>query len=250
LGSVMRLKAIVCQVFTREMEQVVRRSPHAVEVDVAPMGLHDLGAGMRAHLQERIDAADDCGYDAILLGYALCGRGTEGLRAGKTPLVLPRAHDCIGVLMGGHPTYLTYFENHPGTYYRSPGWTEFQAQGTRLEPAFTAQKSILGERRPLEELVAQYGAENGAFLFEQFNAYRKHYSGLTYIATGVAAEDAARSRARAEAEREGWAFNEVNGTLRLLERLVCGPWDAESFLVVPPGATIQATLGDGIVDAQ
>jgi hypothetical protein len=246
----MRLKAIVCQVFTREMEQVVGKSPHAVEVEVAPMGLHDLGAGMRAYLQPRIDAADEGGFDAILLGYALCGRGTEGLRAGKTPLVLPRAHDCIGVLMGGHPAYLAYFENHSGTYYRSPGWIEFQAQGTRLEPAFAAQKSMLGERRPLAELVAQYGEENGRFLFEQFNAYRKHYSGLTYIATGVATDDADRSKARAEAAREGWTFEEVKGTLTLLERMVRGEWDAESFLVVPPGATIQATLGDGIVDAQ
>lgn len=246
----MRLKAIVCQVFTREMEQVVQRSPHAIDLDVAPMGLHDLGAGMRAHLQARIDAADGGGYDAILLGYALCGRGTEGLRAGKTQLVLPRAHDCIGVLMGGHPAYLAYFENHPGMYYRSPGWIEFQAQGSRLEPAFAAQKSVLGERRTLEELVAQYGEENGRFLFDQFNAYRKHYSGLTYISTGVATDDADRSKARAEAEREGWAFDEVAGTLSLLERLVRGEWDAESFLVVPPGATISATLGDGIVDAQ
>ena len=56
-------------------------------------------------------------------------------------------------------------------------------------------------------------------------------------------------KARAEAEKEGWAFEEVNGTLVLLERLVNCEWDEASFLVVPPGATIRATLGDGIVDA-
>jgi len=39
------------------------------------------------------------------------------------------------------------------------------------------------------------------------------------------------------------------GTVALLEQLVSGEWDAASFLVVPPGATIRATLGDGIVDA-
>ena len=245
----MRLKAIFCQVFTREMEDVLSRSPHAVDVENVPMGLHDLGVSMRPHLQERIDAADCGGYDAILLGYALCGRGTEGLRAGKTQLVLPRVHDCIGLLMGSHQAYQAYFEDHPGVYYRSPGWAEFQTPGMMLEPAFASQKSPLGERRTLEELVAQYGEENGKYLFDQFNAFRRHYSGLTYISTGVASDDASRAKARAEAEKEGWAFEEVKGSLTLLERLVNGEWDAADFLVVPPGAAVRATLNESIVDA-
>ena len=57
----MRFKAIFCQVFTREMEQVVSRSRHVVDVDPVTMGLHDLGSGMRAYLQKRIDAADGGG---------------------------------------------------------------------------------------------------------------------------------------------------------------------------------------------
>jgi hypothetical protein len=244
----MRFKAITCQVFTREMERVVSRSPHSIEIEIVPMGLHDLGVGMRPHLQERIDAADNAGFDAILLGYALCGRGTEGLRAGKTPLVLPRVHDCIGLLMGGHPTYEDYFQNHPGVYYRSPGWIEFQTPGMMLEPAFTSQKTLLGERRTLAELTAQYGEENGAYLFEQFNAFRSHYSGLTYISTAVPSDEPSRIKARAEAGKEGWAFDEIKGTLKLIQRLVDHEWDAAHFLVVAPGETIRATLGDSIVD--
>ncbi len=245
----MRFKAIICQVFTREIEGVVSRSPHFIEVENVPMGLHDLGIEMRPHLQQRIDAADGAGYDAILLGYALCGRGTEGLRAGKTQLVLPRVHDCIGILMGSHQAYMAYFENHPGVYYRSPGWIEYQTPGTTLQPAFASRKTPLGERRTIEELIAQYGDENGKYLFEQFNAFRRYYSGLTYISTGVASDDSCRNKARSEAEKEGWAFDEVKGSLTLLERLVNGEWDEANFLVAPPGSTILATLGDTIVEA-
>jgi hypothetical protein len=244
----MRLKLICCQVMTREIGQVLARTPHEIELETLTMGLHDLGAAMRPHLQERIDAADGEGFDAILLGYALCGKGTEGLRAGKTPLVLPRAHDCIGLLMGSRHRYLRYFETHPGVYYRSPGWIEFQTPGQTLEPA-SPTGNKLGERRTLEELIAQYGEENGAYLFEQFGAFRNHYSGLTYISTGVDGEEEFRGLARTEAEKQKWAFEEFPGSLTLLERLVNGDWSAEDFLIVPAGAAIQATLGDGIVKA-
>lgn len=245
----MRLKAIVCQVMTREMEAVAPLSPHSVEVEVLTMGLHDLGAAMRSHLQVRIDAADAGGYDALLLGYGLCGRGTDGLQAGKTPLVLPRVHDCIGILMGDHRKYQAYFEDHPGVYYRSPGWIEFQAPGQWLQPAQALTKNALGERRSREDLIAQYGEENGTYLFEQFTSYRRHYSGLSYISTGVPSDDRCRNLARAEAEREGWAFDEVQGSLSLLERMVSGDWDPADFLVVPPGKTVRSALGAAIVTA-
>lgn len=213
------------------------------------MGLHDMGAAMRPQLQERIDAADGQGYDAILLGYALCGRGTEGLRAGVTQLVLPRAHDCIGLLMGSRHRYQAYFDSHPGTYYRSPGWIEFPVPGQTLEPANSTAYNKTGERRSREDFIAQYGEDNGNYLFEQFSAFRRHYSGLTYISTGVGPEDRFRGQARAEAEKEGWTYEEIAGSLTLLQGLVDGEWDTADFLVVPPGATVQGTLGDAIVEA-
>jgi hypothetical protein len=245
----MRFKLISCEVLTREMNDALSRSPHSIETETLTMGLHDLGASMRPHLQERIDAADGNGYDAILLGYALCGRGTEGLRAGKTQLVLPRVHDCIGLLMGSRNRYQAYFDAHPGVYYRSPGWIEFQKPGQILDQVYAVANGMLGERRSREELIARYGEDNGNFLFEQFNAFRRHYSGLTYISTGVASDAACRSQARAEAEKEGWTFEEIQGSLTLLERLVNGEWDAADFLVVRTGATIRGTLGDSIMEA-
>ena len=246
----MHLKLIACQVFTRELEQIVAASPHTVDLDLIPMGLHSLGVDMRPHLQRRIDDADALDYDAILLGYALCGRGTEGLRAGRTQLVLARAHDCIGVLMGSRQRYAEYFAGHPGVYYRSPGWTEFQTPDLKLQPAFAEQREMMGPQNTLDELIAKYGEDNGRYLFEQYSAYRSHYSGLTYISTGTANDAADRTQAQAEAAKQSWAFEEVAGSLTLLDRLVNGPWDEADFLVVPPGSRIRATLDEGIVGAE
>jgi hypothetical protein len=245
----MRFKVISCQVLTREISQVISRSPHSIVAEILPMGLHDLGASMRPYLQERIDSVDQDGFDAILLGYALCGRGTEGIHATRTPLILPRAHDCIGLLMGSRHRYQAYFDTHPGVYYRSPGWIEYQVPGDLLEPAYASLRNKIGERRSREELIARYGDENGNYLFEQFSAYRRHYSGLTYIATGADSEENFSNLARAEAEREGWTFERIEGSLTLLQRLVNGEWDASDFLVVPPGSTVQGTLGESIVEA-
>ncbi len=245
----MRLKLICCQVLTRELTRAVSISPHSCEVEILTMGLHDLGVSMRPRLQERIDAADNSGYDAILLGYALCGRGTEGLHAGRTQIIFPRAHDCIGLLMGSRDSYQTYFASHPGVYFRSPGWIEYQTPGQNLEPANASTNKKLGERRSREELIAEYGEENGNYLFEQFRAFRRHYSGLTYISTGVESEEKLRKQAVAEAKKQGWTYEEVKGSSSLLERLVNGEWDADDFLVVPPGATIRCTLGETIVEA-
>jgi hypothetical protein len=241
----MRLRLIACQVLTRELNLVLPQSPHTIDVEMLTMGLHDLGASMRPHLQARIDEADGSGYDAILLGYALCGRGTERLRAGKSQLVLPRVHDCIGLLMGSRSRYQEYFDAHTGVYFRSPGWIEFQTPGQSM----MAAGSKLGERRSLDELIAQYGEENGLYLYEQFGAYRSHYSGLTYISTGVDKEDDFRGQARAEAERSNWKFEELHGSLTLLQRLANGEWDPADFLVVPPGASVRGTLGESIVEA-
>ncbi|MFZ0302153.1 MAG: DUF1638 domain-containing protein [Terracidiphilus sp.] len=245
----MHLKLIHCQVLTREISHALSRSPNSVDPELLTMGLHDLGASMRPYLQERIDAADEAGYDAILLGYAFCGRGTEGLRAGKTQLVLPRAHDCIGLLMGSRQRYQAYFDTHPGVYFRSPGWVENQVLDQTLQPANSSAKSQIGERRSREELISQYGEENGNYLFEQFNAFRRHYSGLTYITTGVQSDEDFCGQARAEAEKEGWTFEEVKGSLTLLEHLVNGEWDAADFLVVPPGASVRGTQNEAIVEA-
>jgi len=228
------------------MEQAARRSPHSVELEILPMGLHDLGVEMRSHVQTRIVAADGDSYDAILLGYGLCGRGTDGLRAGRAPLVIPRAHDCITLLMGDWKRTAAYFADHPSVYYRSPGWVEFQT-GQTLQPANTANR--LGERRTREEFIAQYGEENGEYLYAQFNAYRRRYSGLTYISTGVASDSICREKARDEAAKHGWSFEEVKGSVALLQRLMNGDWNAADFLVVPPGASVRGVLGDAILEA-
>jgi hypothetical protein len=241
----MRLKAIVCQVFTRETQLAVSRSPHEVDVEILPMGMHEHGDKMRSQLQHRIDAADERGYDAIVLGFALCGRGTERLHAGKTPVVMPRAHDCIDILMGGHSKSVAYFETHPGVYYRSPGWVEFLEASNTFQSA--SMKNVFGDRRPLTELISKYGEKNGRYLHSEFGRGQQEGT-LTYISTGVPGEEEFQRRAHEEAEDANRHFEECSGSTEVLERLVNGTWASEEFLIIPPGRTVRTVLGAAIVD--
>jgi hypothetical protein len=89
-----RFKLISCEVFYREMCHAVAQSPHIVDIEFLPKGLHDLGSAvMRERVQAALDKVDSTGYDAVLFGYGLCNNGLVGVTAREIPVVLPRAHD-------------------------------------------------------------------------------------------------------------------------------------------------------------
>lgn len=241
----MRFKLIACEILYREFAGAVARSPHTVDVEFLGKGLHDrAGASMRDELQRHIDATPKEQYDAVLLGYALCGNGLHGLRARALPLVAPRAHDCITLLLGSRERYEEEFHSHPGTYFRSTGWLE---RGQGLEPLVSLET---GAGASLAALIAQYGEDNGRYLFQELNRYQQSYSRLAYIHTGLAPDGAFAEQARAEAGARNWSFAEIQGSPRLFEQLAAGDWPEEDFVVVPPGARLAAHYGGAILTVE
>ena len=233
----MRLKLIACEMLSREMCAAIARSPQQVDFEFLPKALHELGRGMHASLQDAVDAVDADIYDAILLGYALCGNGVDGLVSRTLPNVIPRAHDCIALLMGSRDRYREYFERNPGVYFRSTGWLE-------------RGESVAQPGYSLQELTEKYGEDNGRYLYDQLNGHRSAYRQLTYIRTGLEPDGRFERQARAEAERRGWRFDLVEGSLCLFESLLRGDWDDRDFLVVPPGWRVRARYDEGVLDKE
>lgn len=239
----MRLKLISCEVLFREMCDALARSPHQVDVEFVTKGLHDLGgAAMAGELQQKIDSTN--GYDAVLLGYALCGNGLHGITARTTPVVAMRAHDCIALLLGSRDRYVQIVTEEPGTYFRSTGWLE---RGAGLEQLVMNRTGI---GISLDQFIEKYGEDNGRYLYDEMTRYQANYSRLIYIETGLEPDASFHDEAAREAEKRGWRFETVKGSLDIFQRLVWGDWESEDFVVARPGERFTARYDDRIMTAE
>lgn len=244
----MRLKLISCEIFYREMCAAAARSANQIDIEFLPKGLHDIGAaGMLERLQEAVDRVEEARYEAVLLGYALCGNGLAGLAARARPLVIPRAHDCITLFLGSKERYLDYFNSHPGVYFKTTGWIERGSDLAQLDQAAIRKRMGIGQS--YEELLARYGEENAKFLYEQLGNCTRNYGQYTFIEMGVEPDDGFERLARQQAAERGWKFEKVQGDLALIRRLLDGPWEEAEFLVTPPGGRVAATYDERIIEA-
>ena len=209
----MRLKLLACEIFYREISSLTANLPHRVDVEFLPQQLHVIGrVRMKDRLTEYLAAIDENCYDAILLAYGLCSGGIAGLTAGKIPLVVPRAHDCITLFLGCRKKYQDYFFANGGTYFMTIGWFE-------------------------QDNALNYGIEMMPF-----------YNKLAFIETGIEPDNTFERRAQKLAEERHWEFEKLTGDLTLLRRLLNGDWN-EDFLIVPPGQQIQTAYNDEVIES-
>jgi hypothetical protein len=249
----MRLKVIACDVLRRELYEAAARARHAAAITLLPQGLHDNSDTCREHLQAEVDAATPDVCDAVLLGYGLCNNSLVGVRAGALPLVVPRAHDCITLLLGSRERYQRLFEEEPGTYWFSSGWVEHQERSG--EPIAPRPNSGLGPdyRADWDDLVAKYGEDNARYLADFMAGWEAEYTRGALIRfpfdRGLGLED----RVRAVCNEKGWVYVEVDGDLALLEAGLNAPdgaWDEQRFLTVPSGHAVRASYDESILAAE
>jgi hypothetical protein len=240
-----KLKFIGCEIIYREACWLAATSAAIVDVEFLRKGLHDLETSdMVARVQAAVDAVDPyAGYEAVLLGYARCNDGLVGVTARDIPLVVPRGHDCITFFFGSRVDFRAYFDENPGTYYLTSGWSErnLEEGASYTTPAYGKQGVMgkLGLTETYEQMVEKYGKENADFLADTIGDWRKNYNKYLYLAMGICDETPLIEAARADAQRLGWQFELRPGSMKLLSRLFNGPWD-DDFLVVPPGGRIVA----------
>ena len=243
----MRLKVIACNVLSREIYHYAAQSPHVIDVELMDRGLHDEPDRLRSALQEAVTRSDDERYDAIALAYALCSNGTASLAARQTPLVVPKAHDCITLLLGSRERYSVSFRSNPGTYYYTPGWVE--RAGVDKERVTIDGREA--REKIFQQYVEKYGEENARYLMEVLHGWHKNYNRAVFICTPVAElrplEELAQAKVKGVAADHGWNYEETEGDVRLLRKLVFGEWGPDEFLIVPPGKRTQPSYDEQVI---
>ena len=238
----MRLQFIACKVLQKEAYLCAARSKNTVDVVLMEQGLHLYPDKLRNEVQKSLDRTSDIqgrNYDASLLGYGLCSNGIMGLSA-KIPIVVPRGHDCITLLLGSKEKYREYFDSHRGVYWYSPGWIE-----TSTQPGKERYE------RTLREYKEKYGQDNAEYLMNMEQNWMKEYSWATYIDWGFANSQEEKEYTRRCAEYLGWKYDELKGDQGLMQRFVDGIWNENEFLIIRPGEKItEDVTSKGIIKSQ
>lgn len=206
------MKILACRTLEEEIRTVL---PRNVDCEFLEYALHNTPDELHRQLQKRID--ENQGYERLLFGYGLCSNGLADLKTEQQIMVIPRVHDCISLLLGSRRQYDMEFENYPATYYLSKGW--IKQKGDPLSGFY--------------KYCEKYGERNARWLISE---EYKHYQRVAFIHT-VGSSDEDIQYSRAVAEFLHITFSEIDGSMRLLERLVKGDWN-EEFLIVPPGESV------------
>jgi len=231
--------AICCAVLEDEVRHFAAGLPQVRDIVILPQGLHNEPQRLRRELQAAVDGAEARPeITAIALAYGSCGRGVEGIRHDRCPLVIARAHDCVTLLLGDKDRYAAYLRDHPGTYWYSPGWIK-----CAVAPGPDRTETL---RR---EYTAKFGPEEAAYLMEVEQQWMANYNRATYVGLGLGETDKDVAYTRHCADCLKWNFDRVRGDPALLTDLLAGRWDEGRFLVVPPGHAIQLTADNAVLRA-
>ena len=211
------ISVIACEVLRLELE-AVRGEARIHYMDFA---LHRTPKIMPERLRAAILETEAQAPGEIVMAYGLCANGTVGL-SGSRGLVIPRCHDCIGILLGSPERYQEYFSSRPGTFYLFAGLIE-----AGLDPLTTL------ETRDRPRLGPQKADRLAALALQ-------HYTHIAYIDNGTSSNPAHKNRFLENCaffNKEPW---EITADLDYVRRLIQGPRRPSDFITLPAGDELTA----------
>ena len=174
--------------------------------------LHSQPKNMRQRLIDVLNALPES-ITTVLIAMGYCGGSLDNICA-RQRLVIPNLDDCITMLLTKTDAQEGNLKQRGHMYFR-----DSECGGVNVQ-------------RMLDNLRQEYGMERGTGIFGMWFA---DYTHADIIDTGVfdCYEERYVESIQKQADLIRCELGYVEGSNRILEKLVSGQWD-EQFLIVPP----------------
>ena len=178
--------------------------------------LHSQPKNMRQRLMDVLNALPES-ITTVLIAMGYCGGSLDNICA-RQRLVIPNLDDCITMLLTKTDAQEGNLKQRGHMYFR-----DGECGGVNVQ-------------RMLDNLRQEYGMERGTGIFGMWFA---DYTHADIIDTGVfdCYEESYVESIQKQADLIRCQLDYVEGSNRILEKLVSGQWD-EQFLIVPPGTVL------------
>ncbi len=212
----MKTAIVSCRTLETELTAALRRTGGDYTVSWLESGLHNVPQKLFQQLDELLSSLE---ADRVLLAMGFCGNAIAGLRTGDYELIVPRADDCITLLLGS-PSRRAEIAKRLSAYFLTEGWMRGE-RNLWVEYQYSVKK--FGEKTARKLADMMFG----------------HYRTLALLDTGLDDMDALLEETRIIAQTLDLEQKVVPATVRFLEELLTGPWNEERFLRVPPHTVIR-----------
>ena len=182
--------------------------------------LHSHPKNMRQLLIDVLNALPES-ITTVLIAMGYCGGSLDNICA-RQRLAIPNLDDCITMLLTKTDAQEGNLKQRGHMYFR-----DSECGGVNVQ-------------RMLDNLRQEYGMERGTGIFGMWFA---DYTHADIIDTGVfdCYEESYVESIQKQADLIRCQLDYVEGSNRILEKLVSGQWD-EQFLIVPPGTVLTKSV--------
>ncbi len=260
----LRLKVISCESLSRELFLAAAFCRHVVDFKFFERAAHEFPEQMRHSIQFEIDrtnsgkrretesdcdiicpACSDTHYDYVVIAIGLCGNATAGIRAGDTPLIIPKAHDCNSFLMGSAKRFKEFMDEDPGTIFYHFGQVERSSDISLIDSV--PRNTGLGGT--YEEYVERYGEENARYLVDFEYNWTRFHERAAYLFPESAGEliEEKMNEVKDYVKRFNWRVVRLAESSEFFSRMLSGDWAEEHFLTVRPGEEIVPSNDDRVL---
>lgn len=123
----MRTALIACKTLEKEISYILGQEPAKIDVILyVPSGLHNTTSRLQEAVREQMRLLEGKGIERLLLCFGLCGNVVEGLVTRDYETVMPKADDCITLLLGSAERRRELDKTKRG-YFLTEGWLQGEA---------------------------------------------------------------------------------------------------------------------------